>query len=104
MVVSDEWKRWYYALSDIDKSADMEKLKAEINWRSREIGQLEVKIEKLNEQYFIAQGQVEQVKQQLNVLDSGFWELPIENDPRFLAARRVLNEAVERMGKFQNPY
>ena len=97
----DEWKRWYYGLSDIDKSADMEKLNAEINWRSGEISQLEAKIKKLNEQYFLAQSQVEQIKQQLHVLDSGHWDVPIEADPRLLAAKRALNEALAQLREFE---
>lgn len=80
----DEWKEWYNALEQHDKTSELQQLNEEIKWRADEIANKEKEITELNLQLLDAEGQCEHLKIRLQALREVDQSLPIDKDPRIL--------------------
>lgn len=88
----DEWKNWYHNLAEIDKSLQLEKLQAEINWRAAEIATIESSIADLYIKRLVIEERIETAKQKLAAIESGIYELSIEEDPRLLSIQATIKQ------------
>jgi hypothetical protein len=89
-----EWKQWYYSLPGLDKTAELEKLNAEILWRSTEIDALQNQIVSLETKLFNALNIREINANQLTALQAGVYALPVEQDPRLIALQEAYEAAL----------
>lgn len=89
----DDWKTWYNSNPHIDKSEALVKLEVEISWRSQEIADHETTIAALEVAKLDAMGELEKRKLQLDAFLEGFYELPVDADPRLIEANAALAAA-----------
>ncbi len=93
----DEWKSWYSSIAQIDKSEAREKLDLEIKWRSQAISKCEAKISQLQAEELVEMGNLEKKRIQLEAFTNGVYDLPIESDPRLIAAQEALQTAQDAL-------
>lgn len=94
-----EWKQWYDALPGLDKTVELEQLNHEVQWRLKEVVQLETDIGKLYGDEFEVSSQLELAKQQLTAFEAGVFERPVDQDPRLIAARKTIEKEEAELNK-----
>ncbi len=95
----DAWKLWYNGLPNLNKSAELAQLNAEIGWRAAEIAAREAEISALYLELLAAEGACEKIKIQIEALRAGASEGPVEEDARIrslLEERALLKAGVAR--------
>jgi predicted nuclease with TOPRIM domain len=97
----DEWKQWYYSQPGLDKTAELEKLNAEIAWRSTEIDALQNQIIPLEEALITVLDTVETLKNKLEAVQAGVYLLPVEQDPRLLQLQEEYQAALAALNAGQ---
>ena len=97
----DEWKLWYNGLGETDKSAELAQLNQEIDWRAAEIAKAEAKIADLSAQLLAQEGEEVALKQQLQALEAGVYDKPLEEDPRLVSVMAQLTNAQELLNQAQ---
>lgn len=96
-----EWKQWYDALPGLDKTTELEQLNHEVQWRLKEVVQLETDIGKLYGDEFEASNQLEFAKQQLAAFEAGVFERPVDQDPRLIAAHKAIEKEEAELNKIR---
>lgn len=97
-----EWKRWYEAIAQINKTKEWETLTQEITWRSQIISDCEVKISQLEAKKLMLMGDLEKKRIQLAAFVNGVYELPIDQDPRLIEAQVALETAQDALQNVQD--
>lgn len=77
-----EWKQWYGNLAQIDKTTEKAALDREVAWRADEIQGLQKRIGALEAKSLNAMGEMEQARIQLEALEAGAYDRPLDDDPR----------------------
>ena len=77
-----EWKQWYGNLAQIDKTSKKAALDREVAWRADEIQHLQTRIGGLEGESLNAMGELEQARIQLDALEAGAYDRPLDDDPR----------------------
>jgi len=83
----NQWKMWYTNLPGIDKSDAKTTLDREVGWRAREIQTLQTRIGSLEAERLAAMGLAEQARIQIEALQAGAYDRPLEDDPRLAHIR-----------------
>ena len=97
----DDWKVWYNGLHQLDKSSELQRLNQEISWRTADIASKESEISSLNLDLLQHDGTIEQIKVQLEALNSNILDLPIEEDPRFLHIQEEKEKILAKIEKLK---
>lgn len=98
----DEWKLWYNALGQVDKTLELKQLNSEIAWRADEIAQLERRIMELSQQSLAAESKVEACRVEISALKEGALDLPVAQDPRLMGVRKAIQEVENMIFSFRN--
>lgn len=94
----DEWKLWYNSSEKADKSADLDQLNREIEWRAADIAAKETEISAQYTHLLVAEGESEQLALQLEALSTLSDTDPVDADPRIqhiLEARAALSKQLK---------
>ncbi len=98
-----DWKQWYANLTDIDKSTEKSTLDREVAWRAREIQDLQTRLGTLEGENLNTMGRLEQTRIQMEALQAGAYDRPLDEDPRLTHVqfeREAAAVALARTRKF----
>jgi hypothetical protein len=101
-----QWKLWYANLPEIDKSDAKTTLDREVAWRAREIQTLQTRIGSLEAEKLTVMGQTEQARIQIEALQAGAYDRPLDDDPRLVqvrAERKTAETALTILRKHKGP-
>lgn len=87
-----EWKNWFASLVESDTSSELRQLQDEIQWRSGEIAFSEEKISSLFEKKLALEQEEQMISVRLKAIESGVYHRSVEEDPRWIALSRKLDE------------
>lgn len=87
-----QWKENFDRIDKLDKSQELEQLQKEIDWRAEEIAKNEMTVAALYDTKNELTGKIEGLNIKLMIVEQGFHEKPIEQDPRLLAINEEIDE------------